>query len=185
MSKLIYLFKQFLFFFVDLYRSRILILSLARQDFKQRFLGNYFGILWAFAGPLINVLIMWFVFQVGFRASKVEEYPFVLWLMSGMFPWFFISEAIMTGSNSILDKPYLVKKVVFRVSTLPIIKLLVAQFLHLFFLCILFGMFIGYGYYPGLHAIQILYYVLAISFLSLGLSWATSAVVVFFEISDR
>lgn len=172
---------QFLQFFIDLYKNKRLIISLAKQDFIQRFLGNYFGVVWAFVGPLISVLIMWFVFQVGFRSRQIESFPFILWLIAGMFPWFFFTEAISSGTNAILDKPFLVKKVVFRVSTLPVIKILVAAFLHLFFVIILFMMFTYYGYYPKLINLQILYYSLATFLYTLGLSWATSSMVIFFK----
>ena len=121
-------------FFWDVFKNKSLLLSLSIQDFKQRYLGNYFGIVWAFIGPLITVLILFFVFQVGFRSAPEEGIPFVLWLVSGMFPWFFISESISSGSSSIIDKPYLVKKVVFKLSTLPVIKLITALFIHAFFL---------------------------------------------------
>ncbi len=181
MSRISDLFHQFLSFFVSLYQSKRIILSLAKQDFTQRFLGNYFGILWAFAGPLITVLIMWFVFQVGFRTGHVENFPFILWLVTGMFPWFFLTESISSGTGAVIDKPYLVKKVLFRVSTLPVIKLLVAAFLHSFFILILFSMFALYGYYPKLHNLQVLYYAFATIFFTLGLSWATSAIVIFFR----
>ncbi len=166
-------------FFWDVFKNKSLLLSLSIQDFKQRYLGNYFGIVWAFIGPLITVLILFFVFQVGFRSAPEEGIPFVLWLVSGMFPWFFISESISSGSSSIIDKPYLVKKVVFKLSTLPVIKLITALFIHAFFLLILVLLLIGYGFYPKLIWIQIFYYLFATLILVLGISWATSSLVVF------
>ena len=81
-------------FFRDLFKNKSLLLSLAIQDFKQRYLGNYLGIVWAFTGPFMTVLILFFVFQVGFRSAPSEGIPFILWLVSGMVPWFFFA-----GSN--------------------------------------------------------------------------------------
>lgn len=180
-QRIIKLVKQFLIFFIDLYRTRRIILSLAKQDFTQRYLGNYFGILWAFAGPMINVLIMWFVFQVGFRSNHVENVPFILWLITGMFPWFFFSESIVSGTSAIVDKPFLVKKILFRVSTLPVIKLIVASFLHSFFILVLFAMFSLHGFFPKIINLQVIYYGFAAFFFCLGISWATSAIVIFFK----
>lgn len=166
-------------FFIDIFKNKNLLLSLALQDFKQRYLGNYLGIVWAFAGPFMTVLILFFVFQVGFRSSPSEGIPFILWLVSGMFPWSFLSESISSGSNSIIDKPYLVKKIVFRVSTLPVIKLITAFFIHSFFLSVLFILLMAYGYYPKIIWIQIFYYLFATLILALGISWITSSIVVF------
>ncbi|MBE7411776.1 MAG: ABC transporter permease [Leptospiraceae bacterium] len=166
-------------FFLDIFKNRNLLFSLAIQDFKQRYLGNYLGIVWAFTGPLMTVVILFFVFQVGFRSAPTDGVPFFLWLVSGMFPWFFLSESISSGSMSIIDKPYLVKKIVFRVSTLPVIKLISALFIHAFFLLLLTVILFYYGYFPKLIWIQVLYYLFATQIFVLGISWATSSVIVF------
>ncbi len=166
-------------FFLDIFRNRSLLISLAVQDFRQRYLGNYLGIIWAFAGPFITVIILFFVFQVGFRSTPSDGVPFILWLIAGMFPWFFLSESISSGSTSIIDKPYLVKKIVFKVSTLPVIKLITALFIHFFFLLMLALVLMGFGYFPRLIWIQIFYYLFATLVFVLGISWATSSIVVF------
>ena len=44
-------------------RSRKLILNLAKNDFKKKFAGSYFGVIWAFVQPVITVLLYWFVFE--------------------------------------------------------------------------------------------------------------------------
>ena len=168
-------------FFIDVFKNKSLLVSLAVQDFRQRYLGNYLGIVWAFASPFITVFILFFVFQIGFRSAPSEGIPFIIWLISGMFPWFFLSESISAGSSSIIDKPYLVKKIVFKVSTLPVIKLITALFIHSFFLLLLFLMLVGYGFYPKLIWIQILYYLFATLILVLGISWITSSIVVFMK----
>ena len=152
-----------------------------KHDFKQRYLGNLLGVLWAFIQPTATILVFWFVFQVGFKSQPVDNFPFILWLVAGMFPWFYFSEGLSTGTNSIMENSFLVKKVVFRVSLLPIIKLLSALVIHLFFIFFMFGMFIYYGYTPNIYWIQIIYYLFSVSVLLLGLSWITSSVVVFFK----
>ena len=49
----------------DFWASRKLIWKLARNDFKTRYAGSYFGVLWAMVQPVIIVLVYWFVFQIG------------------------------------------------------------------------------------------------------------------------
>ena len=144
-------------------------------------MGNFLGALWAFIQPTATVLIFWFVFQVGFKSKPIEDFPFILWLVSGMFPWFYFAEALSNGTNSILANNYLVKKVVFRVNLLPIIPLLSALIVHLFFVLFMYGMFLFYGYAPSIYWLQIFYYTFALSILLLGLLWITSSVIVFFK----
>lgn len=152
---------------------------MTKRDFRQRYLGSYLGILWAFIQPMITVLIFWFVFQVGFKSMPVDNFPFILWLVCGMFPWFFISDSISSATNSIIESSFLVKKIVFRVELLPIVKIMSALVVHIFFVGILFLMFAYYGYSISIYNLQILYYFFAMICFSLGISWLTSSLTVF------
>ena len=49
--------------FRDIIENRALIGNLARNDFKQKFAGSVFGIVWAFVQPMVTVLVYWFVFE--------------------------------------------------------------------------------------------------------------------------
>ena len=82
--------REFWFFVADFFSQRKLLLEMARKDFKNKFLGSFFGVLWAFVQPMVIILVLWFVFQVGFKAAPVADFPFILWLMTGMILWFFI-----------------------------------------------------------------------------------------------
>ncbi len=166
-------------FFKHLIANRKILLSLTKNDFKQRYLGSYLGLLWAFIQPTITILIFWFVFQVGFKSQPVENFPFILWLMAGMIPWFFFADALQNATNSVLSNSFLVKKVVFRVSILPVMKILSSLIVHIFFICFTYVMFILYGYTPELYWLQLFYYLFAMIALILGVSWITSALIVF------
>lgn len=158
-----------------------MIKELIKNDIKQKYLGNSLGIVWAFIQPTVTILIFWFVFQVGFKAQPVDNFPFILWLIAGMIPWFYFSDGVTNGTNSILENTYLVKKVVFRIGLLPIIKIISAFFIHLFFIVFMFCMYLYYGYSISIYWIQIFYYLFAMSILMIGISWLTSAMVVFFR----
>ena len=143
MKKIIDLGFIFLRFVVTLFKSRSLVYNLARRDIQSKYLGSYLNFLWAFVQPTITILLLWFVFDVGFKVPPVEKYPFILWLIGGIIPWFFFSESLGNATNSILDYSYLVKKVVFKVSVIPIIKILSALFIHLFFIVVIFLAFLA------------------------------------------
>ena len=171
----------FFHFINDIIVSRKLILTLTKRDFKVRYLGSYLGVMWAFIQPALTILIMWFVFEVGFRAQPVSEVPFILWLSCGMIPWFFLSDAVGSASHSILENSFLVKKVVFRVSILPVVKIVSALLIHLFFITALISMFLVYGYAPSLYWFQLLYYMVAAMTILLGIAFLSSSVIIFFR----
>jgi len=153
---------------------------MTKRDFKANYLGSYFGLLWAFIQPLVTILVFWFVFTVGFKSGPTSTgCPFILWFIAGIIPWFFIADALAQGTSSIVAYSYLVKKVVFRVSTLPIIKIFSSLIVHIALIIIMLLMFMMYGYYPTIYWLQIPYYVIATFFLILGISWITSSLNVF------
>ena len=178
MKKIIDLSLIYLRFVVTLFKSRSLIYDLALRDIQSKYLGSYLNFLWAFVQPTITILLLWFVFDVGFRVPPVEQYPFVLWLIAGIVPWFFFAESLGNATYSILDYSYLVKKVVFKVSVIPIIKILSALFIHLFFIVFILLAFLAYGYKPRLINLQVIYYLFATIVLVVGLSWITSSLVI-------
>ena len=166
---------------IELYRNRKLILKLGKNDFKTKYAGSYLGIFWAFVQPVVTVLVYWFVFQVGFRSMPVGNTPWVLYLVSGLVPWFFFSDAINGGTNALIEYNYLVKKVVFKISILPIIKIISAAFVHLFFLIFTVVLFSCYERFPDLYTLQIFYYSFCVFILVLGICYATCSIVVFFR----
>ncbi len=170
----------------EVWKNKRLTFNLAKNDFKTRFAGSYLGIVWAFVQPIITVFIYWFVFtkalNLGTQSTKSGiDAPYVLWLIAGLVPWFYFSEAINTGTNVFVEYSYLVKKVVFNISTLPIVKLVSSFFVHLFFVVFMLILYFCMGYYPTVYAIQIVYYSFAMMIFSMGLIYATSSMMIFFR----
>lgn len=166
----------------ELFYNRELILRLAKNDFKTKYAGSVFGIIWAFIQPLSTILIYWFVFSVGLKSgSPVKGVPFIFWFMLGLVPWFFFQEAIINATNCMLEYSYLVKKVVFKISILPIIKILSSFFIHVVFILITLLVGLAYGFKIDLYLLQLPYYIFCIFFLTLGISYTTSAIILFFK----
>ncbi|MDD3277371.1 MAG: ABC transporter permease [Lachnospiraceae bacterium] len=166
---------------IELIQNRHLIMNLAKNDFKTKYAGSYLGITWAFVQPIITVLVYWFVFQVGLRSGNMNNFPFVLWLVAGLVPWFFFQDTLNGGTNALIEYSYLVKKVVFKISILPIVKAISALFVHLFFIVFTIILYSCYGYFPDLYVLQVLYYTFALFVFTLGICYATCAIVIFFR----
>ena len=143
--------------------SRSLVWNLAKNDIKKKFAGSYFGVVWAFVQPVITVLLYWFVFEKGLNSKATDlrtgiEIPFVLWLTAGLVPWFYFQEALNGGTGVLVEYSYLVKKVVFQIDMLPVVKMISALFTHLFFVAFTIVLFICMGYMPDWYALQVVYY---------------------------
>jgi len=168
-------------FIKDIFTQRKMLWTLAKNDFKQQFLGSALGIAWAFIQPTVMIVLYWFVFTFGFRTQAVENVPYICWLIAGLVPYFFFTDAWGKASNVIIEYSYLVKKIVFPVRMLPIIKIISSFYIHLFFIAFVIIMFWIYGYTPDWYYLQLFYYVFALWVLLLGLSWLASAIQVFLK----
>lgn len=165
----------------ELLINRNTIWNLAKRDFKTRYAGSYLGVFWAFVQPIVTILIYWFVFEVGFKSSPANGFPFVLWLIAGIVPWFMFSDSLTAVTNCLLEYAFLVKKVVFDIKMLPFVKVISALFVQIFFIIFSIFIFSINGFYPSLYLIQILYYLFATIMLVIGLGFITSSIIVFFR----
>ena len=171
---------------VELYQNRRLIWRLSRNDFKKRYAGSYLGTIWAMVPPIVTVAMYWVVFDRIFGSGPQVTYtggevPYVLFLTAGLVPWFFFSDAVIGGMTSLMEYNYLVKKVVFKVSILPIIKVTAALFVHLGFSAVLVLIAAFYGHAPNVYTLQLFYYTFCEYVFILGLSYANCAIVIFFR----
>lgn len=174
--------RSFFRFLVDTFKMRGLIFSLAKKDFTSKYVGSYFGLIWAMVIPIVTISVYWFVFEKGLRAtSPMPDTPFIIWFIVGIIPWLFFSESWNSATNSMFEYSYLVKKVVFRVSVLPIVKIISSIFIHVIFIAIIVGILYFYGITPSIYYLQFIYYLFCMLVLLIGLSWLTSAIIPFFK----
>ena len=166
-------------FFKDIFEKRDVIYGLTKQDFKTRFAGSVLGLLWAFIQPLAMMLILWFVFSVGLKMGLTRNIPFPAWFFTAMILWNFVSDFILTATNVFGEYSFLVKKINFKISILPVVKLLSSLVLHGVFVIILVGILIFYGYYPNLYWLQSFYFLFGAMVLSLGIAWMAASINVF------
>lgn len=172
----------------ELDSNKKMILSLVKNDFKVKYAGSYLGITWAFVHPIITIMLYWIVFQYGLRVQIVDtSVPFAIWLITGLVPWFFISEAISNGNNGFIEYNYLVKKIVFKISIIPMIKVLSALLVHMVFIFFLISVYLIYQYgvldigFPNLYILQLPYYTVCAYIISLGIVYMISSITVFFK----
>lgn len=170
----------------DIFSNNKLIAKLAKNDFKQKFAGSTLGVIWAFVQPIVTILVYWIVFDkalnVGTQGTKAGiQAPFVLWLSAGIVPWFYFSEVLNCGTVVLNEYNYLVKKVVFPINILPIVKAVSSLFVHIFFVAFTLLLFICYGFGVTPFILQVVYYSVAMFVLCIGLIYLTSSLCVFFK----
>lgn len=158
-----------------------LALRLTAHDLRSRFLGSTLGFVWAFIQPLVMTIILWFVVGIAFKANAVRGVPFLAWLLAGMSVWSFFADALSQATVVFCEYAFLVKKINFKLSVLPLMKILTALAIHAFFLLIVVAVLLFYRIEVSWHWLAVLYYLFAAAVLLVGLSWITATLQVFFR----
>ncbi|MEM7194120.1 MAG: ABC transporter permease [Pseudomonadota bacterium] len=166
-------------FFKEILQKRDLLTTLAAREIRQQYVGSAMGILWQFVTPLVLILVFWVVFSVGFRVQPSSGVPFVVWLTAGMAAWFFFAEIVSGSVNSITGSPHLVKKVVFPIQALPIVKILTALSNHALFILILVMLMVWQSVSFSMWIAQFAYYLFCGIALALSISWLVASLNVF------
>ena len=87
-------------------------------------------------------------------------YPFFLWLIAGVVPWFYMSDMLTVGTDTIRKYSYLVTKMKFPVSTIPTFVSISKFIVHLILMGIVILIFILMGYPPTIYLLQMPLYML-------------------------
>ena len=135
--------------------------KLAKADLKKNYSGAVLGWAWALIKPAILIFVFWFAFTMGLRkGGDVDGYPFFLWLIAGMIPWFYMRDMITGGANSIRRYKYLVTKIKFPISTIPTFISMANLVVHFGLMLVLLGIYIAFGYLPTVYWMQLPLYML-------------------------
>ena len=141
------------------YRQQIF--KLAISDLKKTYRGAALGWAWAIIKPAVTILVYWFTFEIGLRAGKaVNGYPFFLWLLAGVIPWFYMSNMITSGTDSIRRYSYLVTKMKFPISTIPTFVSISKFIVHILLVSIMIIIFVLMGRMPTIYIAQLPFYML-------------------------
>jgi teichoic acid transport system permease protein len=142
-------------------RYRKQILKLAKSDLIKTYKGAALGWSWSIIKPAITIAIYYFAFAVGLRRnSDISGYPYFLYLLSGLVPWFYMS-AMFTGGASVIRKyGYLVTKVRFPVSVIPTFASLSQLATSAFTTVLMMVAFMLFGKMPDPYWLQIPFYML-------------------------
>ncbi|MHC5019742.1 MAG: ABC transporter permease [Planctomycetota bacterium] len=104
------------------WRHRDLLWLLAITELKIRYKGSALGFLWGLLNPLVYLAILAFVFTHLFHRAMAEgeaqSYP--LYLLAGLVPWTYVTQAINRGTRSVLANRPLLRKVALPAVLFPL-----------------------------------------------------------------
>lgn len=120
----------------QLWLNRTLIKRFTWNEVVDRYKGSYLGILWSLLTPLFMLGLYTFVFAVLFGAKwglpQESRTDFAIVLFAGIITFGIFSEVVNAAPNLVLSRPMFVKKTVFPLEILPVMKLFSALINALF-----------------------------------------------------
>jgi teichoic acid transport system permease protein len=125
------------------FKNFYLIGRLSAYETKKEYADSQLGIVWVFLNPLLQIAVYWFVFGTGIRGNHsavgtgADKVPFLTWMLCGLIPWFYISAAILQGSNSIYARLGTVSKMNFPLSIIPTYVVMSRFYTHVFLMIVL------------------------------------------------
>ncbi len=95
-----------------------LMIELTRKELSIRYKHMAFGYLWSVTSPLASVLIYYIVFQ---KILKVPQPNYVLFLVTGLYPWQWIANSINVAPTTFHSNAQLIKKTLFPRFMIPLV----------------------------------------------------------------
>lgn len=110
------------------WRHRLLIAQLTKREVAARYKGSVLGLLWSLVTPIVMLAVYTFVFSVVFKmrwqvGAEQSNLQFALVLFAGLIPFNLFAEVLNSSSGIVSSNPNLVKRVVFPLETLPVVRL--------------------------------------------------------------
>lgn len=142
------------------------IRQLAVSDIVKTYRGAAFGWAWAIIKPSMTIFVFWFCFTVGLRQrGDINGYPFLLWLIAGYVPWFYMKDTLTEGANSVRKYKYLVQRIKYPVDTIPTFISLANLLTNIGLFFVMVVIYALFGHYPDIYYLQIpVYYLMAFIF---------------------
>ena len=105
-----------------------LLFAFTQKEIKSRYKNAVLGFLWMFLNPIIQMLVMGFVFSLIFRFGIKDYY---LFLFAGLLPWNFFALSLNKATPSIVYERSLIQKSSFPREIIPL-SIVLSNFFHLF-----------------------------------------------------
>lgn len=97
----------------ELVSRRELLSFLIWRDIKVRYKQTVFGVLWAVLLPLLQTFIFALIFGRFAQIKPDGNYSYTVFVLAGLIPWTFFSQALTFGGQSLVNQQHLLTKVYF------------------------------------------------------------------------
>ena len=164
----------------DTWRSRGLVLALARKNFYVQYRRASLGMAWAGLLPLIQMAAMTVAFSVVVRV-KVTGVPYPVFVFTALIGWSFLNGTVAGASTAIVDGAGMASRIYFPRAVLPLIQVVSALYNWVISLGLLVVIAIVFGYGIDWHIVYVVPAAVLMVTLTSGFVLVFSALHVYFR----
>jgi ABC-type polysaccharide/polyol phosphate export permease len=140
--------------------------TLAKRELKSRYRGSWLGFLWTFVEPLVLTFIFFFIFVIIFR----QEYPnYLLYLLGGMLPFFFLQNSVTKATGCLLNYSSLIRQIYCPREVFVMVGVLSELYHFVFSLVVLAPFYFYYDTAPTWRIVAIVPAVILVTLYAYGL----------------
>lgn len=132
-------------YLVKIWRYRYMVVTFARRELAVKYSGTLLGLLGLLVYPAAMLLVYYLFFTVLVKIPMNGDYPYLLFVFSGLMPWLFFSSAVNASGAMLMANRELIKKVYFP----RLIILLSRVAVNLIELAVMMLLFLLTGYIMG------------------------------------
>lgn len=149
-----------------------LLWQMTHKELTARYKNTIFGFLWVVVNPLIQMLVIGFVFKF-FIKEPIENYYY--FLLIGLLIWNFFSLSLSKATSSIVNERNLIKKAKFETEVIPL-SIILSNFINLMIAILILSLPIIYsGIFSVYKLPQLIMASFMLLFFTIGLSLLTAS----------
>lgn len=99
------------------------------KDLRVRYKASVLGYLWAILNPIAFACVYYFAFKV---VMRIQVPNYAIYLLTGLFPWMWVTNSLIQSSMSLRNNSSIVKKVKLSVPLIPIASV-IGELAHFLF----------------------------------------------------
>ncbi len=168
--------------FKENFQNRNRLFRLANYELRAQNNGTMFGVLWNLFNPALQIFVYWFVFSVGLSTSAPRGgYPYIIWMIVGIIPWFYISNTLTSVVTSIYSYSGILKRMYIPLSIVPVKSVLAALIGHFWAMIVVIAVIYASGFSVSGYWWQTFYFTFCSLIFLIGYGLFSSAITVLFK----
>lgn len=158
-----------------------LIIKIAFMDSEKQTIRSSIGIFWTYFHDILYIAVFVMFRLLISGNGNIMGMNGIVYMVTGMIPWFFLSDCLNTGSGAIRSNRSIIQSISFPAAILPTISVASIFIKRMFSFILIFLVCIAFGYIKFFHPFLFLYYMFCMICFGVAINLVLTAIVTISE----